>query len=257
MFPIANQTLLARNIFNVALILLIAILVNQLLRSFVRVPKGFDNRRTQTYASIIRNIITILVYAVALHVVFIIFGINITPLLASAGIIGIALGFGARPLIEDLIAGIFLLSQASIAIGDYVKLDDIEGYIESIGFRTLTIRTDEGALSIIPNGQIKKVINFSRHRANVIIDIPVKADSNVDAVLKVLKESLSALEKDTDLSSSLFPDSIVNGLEDIKPAGPMMIRTTIVTHSSLRWEVARKFRYLVKKGFEKNKLAFG
>jgi len=159
---------LAKTLFSISLTVLVAIIIDNILRAFIKVPKHFDNRRSQTYATILRNIVAIVVYIIALYVIMTQLNVNITPLLASAGIIGVAIGLGARTLIEDLISGLFLLSQDSIAIGDDIKIDDAEGTIEKINFRTLTIRSGTGALYIIPNGQIKKVINFSATEQNTV-----------------------------------------------------------------------------------------
>jgi moderate conductance mechanosensitive channel len=143
--------------------LFIAVLVDYLLRSLIRVPKHFNNKRTQTVAAVTRNIITILVYVFAGYIILSLFGINLTPLLASASIIGIIIGIGAREIIEDFANGFFLLSLDSIAIGDYLQIgtnfiqgDNTQGVVESIGARTLTIRAEDGSFHIIPNGQIKK-----------------------------------------------------------------------------------------------------
>src|SRR6266566_8936230 len=163
MLPTIHTALLT-SLINVCLILLVTIILNSLLRSFIRIPKKLDTRRGRTYVSIVRSTISIILFAVALHIIFILLGINIAPLLASAGIIGITIGIGARPLVEDLVTGLFLLSQNSIAVGDYVRIDDIEGTIEAINFRTLDIRAENGALAIIPNSQVKKVVNFSRYQ---------------------------------------------------------------------------------------------
>lgn len=254
-FAISQET--AKTYFYVCLILLIGVFLDHILRSFVKVPKHFDNRRARTFATIIRNIITIIVYTMVIFQVFALLNINVTPFLASAGIIGVAVGIGARPIIEDLITGLFLLSQNSIAIGDYIKVDEAEGTIETIGFRTLSIRHESGALYIIPNGQIKKVVNFSRHRSNVIIDVPVKIDQEITAVLKAVTDALTQLQKDKEVASSLYSGSKINGLEDFKPTGPMLIRVTIITYPARRFEIARKYRYFLKKEFEKNKLQFG
>lgn len=248
---------IARTIFSVSLTILIAVIVDNLFRSFIKLPKHFDNRRAQTYVTIFRNIITVIVYGIALHVVFILIGINVAPLLASAGIIGITIGIGARPLVEDLVTGLFLLSQNSIAVGDYIRIDEIEGTIEAINFRTLDIRADNGALAIIPNGQVKKVINFSRHRSNVLIDIPVKSDQNIDIVLNAAKQALVLLQKDEELKTSLYPDAEVNGIEEFKLDNKFIVRTTILTYPARRFDIARKYRYLVKKEFEKHKLLLG
>jgi moderate conductance mechanosensitive channel len=151
-----------QNVFFVSLTLLCAVVANSVLRHFVKFPANIENRRQKTLISVIRNVISILVYAIALYVIFGLLDINIAPLLASAGIIGLSIGMGARPLIEDLIGGVTLLSQDSIAIGDEVDIDGSVGRIEKIGFRTLTIRAKDGSLHIIPNGMVKKVINHSR-----------------------------------------------------------------------------------------------
>jgi small-conductance mechanosensitive channel len=245
---------MARTLLSISLTLLIAIIVDNILRSFIKVPKSMDSRRAHTYTTILRRIITIIVYVVALHLIFTELGINLTPLLASAGIIGIVVGVGARTLVEDLINGFFLLTQDSIAIGDYVKLDIAEGYIEKIGLRTLTIRGDSGALFIIPNGQVKMVINYSHHRSYMSIEFPVKADQDIDMTIHAMQEALKELHKDKEIQDSIFPDSIVNGLEDFKVDGRMILRTTIITRPAMRLIVARKYRYLTKKNFEKYKI---
>src|SRR5882724_706585 len=249
---------LAKTFFTISLTLLVAVLVDQVLRSLIRVPKHFDTRRSRTYATILRNIVTVIVYAIALHIIFLELGINITPLLASAGIVGLAIGLGAKSLIEDFIGGLSLLSQDSIVTGDIVKIDDIEGSIENIGFRTLTIRAENGSLHIIPNGQIKKVINFSRHRTRFFVTIPVKTDQKIELILKAFAEALTALEKDERFSEVLYDGSLVDGIEDFRPEGNYMVmRTTLVTPPAHRLIIGREFRYLVKKTFEKYKIQLG
>jgi len=248
---------LAKTLFSLALTLLIAVTANIILRALIRVPHHFDTRRARTFASFMRNLITILVYAVALYIIFLELGVNITPLLASAGIVGLAIGLGAKSLIEDTIAGLSLLSQDSIVTGDVVKIDDVEGEIEHIGFRTLTIRAENNSLHIIPNGQIKKVINFSRHKTRFFVTIPVKTDQKIELVLQAFTEALSFLEKDETFTDVLYPGSKIDGVEDFRPEGThMFVRTTIVTHPAHRLVIARQFRYLLKKSFEKHKLHF-
>ena len=154
---------LIRDFFYIFLVVLISVIINTVLRSFIKLPARLDNRRGRTYVTILRNCVSFIVFAISLHVIFGILNINIAPLLASAGIIGLSIGLGAKPLIEDLIAGIMLLSQDSIAIGDYTEVEGSVGEIEKIGLRTLEIRAKDGSLHIIPNGMIKKVINFSRN----------------------------------------------------------------------------------------------
>jgi small conductance mechanosensitive channel len=253
--PISSDV--AETAFFISLTLLIAVVVNHLLRSLIRIPKHFDSRRARTYATVFRNVVTVVVYGVALQIILLELHINITPLLASAGIIGIIVGLGARAVVEDLLSGIFLLTQDSIAVGDYIKVEDSEGYIESIGIRSLSMRGENGALYIIPNGQIKRLVNFSRHKSHVFIDIPLKADQKVDAVIVVLKQALVDLHSDPDLGASLYPGSSVDGVETFTLDGKVVLRVSVLTTPGMRHEAARKYRYLVKKAFEKHKLVLG
>lgn len=246
-----------QTLFYIFLTILIAVIIDQILRAIIKVPKRFDTRRSRTYISILRNVTTAIIYLAALYIIFLQLNINITTILASAGIAGLVIGLGAKSLIEDVIAGLSLLSQDSIVTGDIVKIDDIEGSVEHIGFRTLTIRAENNSLQIIPNGQIKKVINFSRHKNRFFVTIPVKINQDIEQVLKVFNEALTLLEKDEDFIDTLYQGSKVDGIEDYRLEGThMLIRTTLVTHPAHRLLIARKFRYLLKKAFEKHKLHF-
>lgn len=246
-----------KTVLTILVTLLLAIITDNILRSLIKVPKGFDSRRANTYIRIIKTIITILVYAVAINGTFIMLGISITPLLTTAGIAGVFVGLGAQSILKDLIAGFFILSQESIVVGDYVKLGETEGYIEAIKFRTTHIRAQDGALHIIPNGMINILINYSSHHSHVLVDIPAKSDSSIEVVLKTMETALIVLEKDKDLGSFVLPGSVVNGIEDFKAVGPMIVRTTIITYPSRRLDIGRRYRQLVKKEFEKHKLNFG
>jgi small-conductance mechanosensitive channel len=243
--------------------LLIAVFIDYVLRSLIRVPKHFNNKRTQTVAAVTRNIITIVVYTFALYIILTLFGINLTPLLASASIIGVVIGIGAREIIEDFVNGLFLLSLDSIAIGDYVQLgtnfiqsENTEGVVEHIGARTLTLRADNGAYHIIPNGQIKKIINYTRHRFNIFIDLPIKANQDIDLVTKAAESAMKQLVADPEFTDAILTGSQVNGIENFANAEIMTFRITIVTYPTHRLDIARKYRLFIKKEFEKHKIQF-
>ncbi len=129
---LATETAL-RNIIVIILILVASYLLDALVRSFIKVPKHLESRRSLTYVTVIRNAISVLIGLVTAYAVFLILGVPIAPLLTSAGIAGIAIGLGVRPLIEDLVAGLFLLTNASIGIGDYVSVVDTNVFNENIG----------------------------------------------------------------------------------------------------------------------------
>lgn len=234
--------------------LLIAVVCNVILRHAIRFPKQLRLKRSETLVSVLRNIITVIVYLIAFHYILIILGVNIGPLLASAGIAGLAIGFGAKSLIEDLISGVFLLGQATIAIGDYVVINDDEGFIETISLRTLSIRDQSGALHIIPNGMVKVVTNYSRGKTHVYVDIPVRADQPIQKVLSEAEHALKKIQEDAE--PSVYLGSRVLGIDNFTPGNNMVIRVDVITSARDRWLVSKKLRLLIKKGFEKQNIAF-
>lgn len=247
---------LARTVIFIGCTIFSIILLSRILQSLIRVPSRFRNKRSQTYVSVLRNMMSAGIYVIGIYIILVILGVNITTLLASAGILGIALGFGARPLIEDLIAGLFLLSQQAIAIGDYVKVADAEGYIENIGFRTLSIRDLSGALSIIPNGQIKSVINYSRHKAHVPVEVTVADTKPIDSLLKTLEIVLNNMKAGKGLEYIVYPESKVSGISDLKGKS-VTIKVVLIVSPAFRNQVARNFRYRIKKLAEKKKITLG
>jgi moderate conductance mechanosensitive channel len=244
---------IATTIFTVSFTILVAVVTDNLMRSFIKLPKTMNSKRSKTLLMIFQNTLTIIIYVLALYIIFLELGINITPLLASAGIIGVALGFGARSLIEDLIAGLFLLSENSIAIGDTIKVDDVEGTIEKIGFRTVTLVADTGATTIIPNGMVKKLTNFSRHRATINIDIPLAPNQSQKVITKALTEAITQCKKKTEDTPAPIIDAKIAGIEAFSP---LTIRVRLVTKSEDRTEIARLFRGIITEQFEKDKIAF-
>lgn len=254
-FPVKQVD--ATRYLYVILTLLIAILLDNLLRSYVRIPQAISSKRAITFVTIVKSSITVIVYLIAIYSIFLQLNIPVTGILASASITGVILGISARPVIEDLITGIFLLSQHTIEINDYVKIDDIEGYIESIGLRTLTVRTLSGSIVIIPNGLVKKVSNFSRYRSTVTINLPLKVDQDIDKILDAADKALKLLHKEESLTAALYPGSKVEGISDYTNATgslQMIIQVSIVVASAKRWQAGNKYRYFLKKEFEKAKL---
>jgi moderate conductance mechanosensitive channel len=253
--PLFSPEMVTKYIY-VGLTLLVAVLVDNLLRAMIKVPKNFDNRRARRVAIITRNIITVVIFIIGAYIILNILGIDLTPLLASASIIGIILGIGARPTIEDFVTGLFLLSHDSIAVGDYVKIGEAEGFVDRIDSRTITIRAIDGSLHLIPNSQIKGLANYSRNKANLLIDLPLKSNQDIAKTIKAAEKALDDLQKDEVFGDAVLSGSTVNGIESFQNPEIMTLRVTIVTPPIKRWDVGRKYRYFVKKEFEKHKIVF-
>ncbi len=232
---------------------IIALLANYSIQRFLHVPKNLESTRAITYIAAIKSILTVILYILAISYVLLQLQINITPLFASAGIIGLIVGLGIRSLLEDIFTGVFILTQDTIRVGDYVEIEGAQGITETLGFRTVRIKDQNGAIHIFPNREIKKIVNYSRRQARVVIDIPIKPNQSIDQVFKALKKALTTIKKDPVLKLLISETSSVQGIEDIHQ-GRIIIRVLILTRAAFRWDVARKYRYLVIQQLEKEKI---
>lgn len=248
----ANVTF--QKITEVVIILAGAYVISKLLCHFIRVPERFETRRAKTLTTVGRSLVSIFVYAVAVYVVFKILGIDVTPFLASAGIAGLALGFGARSLVEDLLSGAFLLIEDSIAVGDLVRAGSSEGIVKNISFRTITLQDKNGALHIIPNGKVGTVVNLSRVKARVNVDLTLPAETKIDPLLKVAEKTLQEIQKDKEVGKRILSGSQVKGIEKFTKNGKMVVKIVLFTNWRHQWSLARRFRYLLKRNLEKSKI---
>jgi len=244
------------NVETVAKILIptvIAAALNIAQKRFIQVPKNLESPRTNTYVSVLKSFLSVFIYVMALYYIFTVLQINMTPIFASAGAVGIIIGLGLRSFIEDFFTGMFILTEDTVRVGDYVDIGGSEGVTESLGLRTVRIRDKNGAVHIFPNREIKKIVNFSRRQARVIVDFPVKTNQPIDDVIGVLEQSLVILRKDKIVGASIHENSRVEGVDSIHP-GHIIVRTLILTKAAGRWSAGRTFRRLALKEFDKAKI---
>lgn len=242
-------------IMQTGIVMITAGVANSLLRSLVKVPHRLDNRRGRTYVTVVKNAITLIVVFFTLYVVFRIWHIDIAPLLASVGVIGVVVGIGSRSLFEDIFAGMFLVSQSKLAVGDYINVGNgIEGTVDSIGLKNLTLISGNGAYTVVPNGQIKQVTNNAFGKAQVVLDIPVAAGQPIDDVLKVFNTVLESFENNEELK--LYKNSKVVGVNKIDVHGAYIVSVLLAADGKLRGAMEPEFHYRLIKAFEKKKLQF-
>lgn len=179
-------------------------------------------KRNETIFPIVKTLITAFIYFIALILILKGFGFDPIPLLAGAGILGMVIGLGAQQLINDLVSGFFLIMEQSIQKGDYVKVGDAEGHVESIGLRTTRIRSDDGQLHIIKNGSIEDLVNFSHEFVNAVVEVGVDASSNIPEVYQTLKNLGLELDK---AHEEILSTIEIDGIEDI--SGPEIVIRTI------------------------------
>lgn len=172
-------------------------------------------------------------------------GVNIAPLLAGAGIAGIALGFGAQRLVQDVITGIFVVFENAIQIGDGVVAAGLSGAVEQLSVRTLRLRAADGALHIIPFSAVTSITNSSRGLGNATVSVTVAYQEDTDRVAEVLREIAAALRRDREFGAMILGDLQLFGVDEVKPSGVTMTGQIACTDSG-RWPVQREFNRRLK-----------
>lgn len=160
----------------------------------------FDQRRTNTIGRLINNIISYTINFLTILLILMQFGFNLAPLIAGAGVLGLAVGFGAQSLVKDIITGFFIIFEDQFAIGDVIQTRTFKGTVEEIGLRVTRIKSITGEVHIIPNGSIQEVTNYSIYNSIALIDIAVAYKEDPANALEILKIALNELyEGNTDM----------------------------------------------------------
>ena len=194
------------------------------------------------------SIASVTIFSVAAMLVLGELGVNLAPLLASAGIAGMALGFGAQNLVKDFIAGLFMLLEDQYGVGDVVDIGEVSGTVEAVGLRITTIRDGRGVLWYIRNGEIVRVGNRSQGWAVVVVDVPV-GFAGVEEATEVLRAAAAAWPTIPSSPTDLLEPPQVLGVEQITVDGAV-IRTTAKTPSAAQWRVGRELRRRLTEALE-------
>ncbi len=210
-------------------------------------------RATQlrTLASVFHSIGLVVIFFVAGMQILPVLGINIGPLLASAGIAGLAIGFGAQTLVRDFINGFFILIENQFDIGDVVKIGTVQGTVEKLTLRRTVLRGDDGTLHNVPNGQITIVSNLTRDWTQLALHISVGYNANSDRVVELLKEIAVELRHDPGFTDSIVADLIVPGIEKVS-AEEVDYLMLVKTKPGEQYAVSRELRRRIKECFDKN-----
>jgi len=212
-------------------------------------PPGERQRRLKTFMSIVRNGATVVIVALALVTALPELGVEIGPLLAAAGIGGLAIGFGAQNLVRDLISGFFLLLEDQVRVGDVVSINGTSGLVEAINLRTIVLRDLAGVVHIIPNGNIQSVSNMTKDWSRYVIDVGVAYKEDVDRVMEVLQSIGEELIRDPRYGPLILRPLEVLGVDDFADSA-VVIKAMITTLPLKQWEVGRELRRRIKKRFD-------
>lgn len=206
-------------------------------------------KRTQTLASIIRYISVITILLVGTMMVLKEFGIEIGPLLAAAGIVGLAVGFGAQSLVKDVISGFFILLEDQIRVGDVVQIAGKGGLVEKINLKTTILRDLAGNVHYVPNGHIDVVTNMTKDYSRYVFDIGVAYRENVDEVIEVIKEVDKELRNDPDYKDDILEPVEILGLDQFADSA-VIVKARTTTMPIKQWRVGREFNRRLKMKFD-------
>jgi small-conductance mechanosensitive channel len=206
-------------------------------------------KRAQTLSQIVRVIATTVLFVVSAMLILSEVGLNLAPLLAAAGIGGLAIGFGAQNLVRDVITGFFMLLEDHIRVGDVVKVGDQAGVVENITLRVLTLRDLDGSLHVIPHSTITTVTNMTKDFSFALLNVGVAYREDVDEVITILKEIGTALRQDPEFAPDILDDLEILGVDEFA-ASQITIKIRLKTAPIKQWRVAREFRRRMKKAFD-------
>ncbi len=206
-------------------------------------------KRTQTLVTIIRYALTAVILAVASMMILKELGINIGPVLAAAGILGVALGFGAQSLVKDILSGFFIILEDQIRVGDVVEIGGKSGLVEKIGLKTTVLRDLAGNVHFVPNGEIKVVTNMTKEYSRYVLDIGVAYKEDVDKVMEVIKEIDEGLRNDPDFKDDIIAPIEVLGVDQFASSS-VIIKARTTTMPLKQWRIGREFNRRIKKRFD-------
>ena len=244
---------------RIALIVLVAWIAAKLLHKAIgrllieRNPERMrlQPRRVQTVGKLLNNTVSYCIYFVAFLLILGELNISLAPLLAGAGIVGLAIGFGAQSLVKDVISGLFIILEDPFGVGDEVKIGAYKGKVEMIGMRTTRLRSWTGEVFIIPNGQINDVTNYSLHNSLAVVDVAVEGAVNLERAMAVIGETARLLKDD-----NVVREPEVLGVVSAS-ASSATVRVVAECKPNTHEEVARSLNVLLRRALDELRTAPG
>jgi small conductance mechanosensitive channel len=212
-------------------------------------------KRNKTLAGVIEATSLVFITTGSLLFIFGELGFNAVPVLASAGIISLAVGFGAQSLVKDVISGIFIVLESQFNEGDWIKVGDFKGRVVGLNLRRTVLRNVSGARHIIPNGEIKIVTNFTSRASVVTLNIPVKVDTNFGKINKIIDKVGKDLKDDPDFSADFLEAAHSLGVEEINETSAVVkVRGKVIFGKKLK--VKRELAQRIARAFSDKKIKF-
>lgn len=222
-------------------------LLLRVIARLLRDRPGHETARLRTLASVLTSLTRWAIGFVAAAIVLRELGVDVLPVLVSAGVLGLAIGFGAQALIRDVITGFFLLFEGLIHVGDTVQIGTTTGTVESIGLRITTVRMDDGALRVIPNGQVTEFSSFSAGGVRATVDVPVSREVPVERAIAVLREVGEQWARE---SGAALDSPQVPGIMGFS-GGDVLLRLTVRVVPERRLPIEAELRRRIKAAFDR------
>ena len=210
-------------------------------------------KRVTTINNIFKRVAFLVFWAVGLMILLGQIGVNIAPILTGVGVFGLAVSFGAQTLVKDIVAGIFILIENQIRVGDVAIINGVGGLVEEINLRTTVLRNLEGIVHVFPNGSINTLSNMTKEWSACVLDINIAYKEDPERVMEIMKEVEEDLRNDEEFGDLILEPMEIFGLDKFGESS-MVIKGRIKTLPLKQWTIARQYRIRLKKAFDKNKI---
>lgn len=245
-FDVAFRIVFIIIIGKILLVVLKKIIVKTVARNDSKQTGETRNSRSTTVGRLINNMISYAIYFIMALMILNQLGVQIGPLLAGAGVVGIAIGFGAQSLVRDILTGFFIIFEDQFGVGDVIQTGTFKGEVEEIGLRVTTIKSFNGEVFIIPNGSILNVTNFSRNNSVQTFDIPFDHQTDIDRAIEIIRETIETIHTSIE---ELTKKPEVLGIQSIV-AGEIFVRVQIETRANSQLPVMRKLYAAIKRSLD-------
>jgi small conductance mechanosensitive channel len=217
-------------------------------------PQARRAQRAETIGAVLRSIVAILIWSVAVLTVLSELGVNLAPLIAGAGIVGVALGFGAQSLVRDFLTGLFMLIEDQYGVGDVIDLGLATGTVEGVSLRTTRLRDFDGVVWHVPNGEVHRVGNKSQQWSRALVDVAIAYDADLSRATEVIRAVVRDAAADADLGTVLLDAPDVLGVESLGPER-VVLRVVARTLPQEQGPVARELRARIKAALDEAGIA--
>ena len=248
-FPIIVSRLLIAGVVLIAGLIILKL--GKMLISAISHRSGKNSHRTaghsETFRSIVTSVFSYVVFFIMVMTILGLFGVDVTSLLAAAGVVGIAIAFGAQTLVKDILSGLFIWAERSIEVGDLISVNDLVGTVETITIRTTSIRNFNGNVFIIPNGDIRTIINMSRGFKRAIVNVPCPYEESQERLVAMVREEMEIAAKEVEGISSV-PDVMSIVAFD---KNSVRMQVAVVCPIGQHWRIEREIRTRIKARFDR------